>query len=332
MTPKRAGWRGWAEVRRIIRPRPQLDQDLDAELAFHVEGRIDELVSEGWDRDEARAEVLRHFGHLDGVASECRQISKDRITRERRVERMGVILQDVRYALRTLRRYPGFAFVAVLTIGLGIGATTAIFSVVDGVVFRPLPFHEPDRLVMIWEQQLSQDITADNPSPPNFEDWKRENRSFAGMAAWLDGSMTLSSLDQPEVVSIAHVSWDLLPLLGVDPMLGRTFTREEGVTGGPNVAIISQRLWERAFEGRPDALGRSLVLNDIGLEIVGVMPATFDVPRAAVDVWVPSDWADPDHHRQTRNLTVMGRLAAEVSIEEAEADMNRVASGIALLT
>ena len=322
-------WRGWAEVRRIVRPRPQLDQDLDAELAFHIEGRIDELESEGWSRDEARAEVLRHFGHLDRVTAECRRISKDRITRERRVERMGVIVQDVRYALRTLRRYPGFALVAVLTLALGIGATTAIFSLVDGVVLRPLPFDEPDELVMIWEQQLSQDILADNPSPPNFWDWTRENRSFAGMAAWLDGSMTLSSLDQPEVVSVAYVSWDLLPLIGVEPVVGRTFTPEEGVAGGPNVALISHRLWQRAFEGRPDVLGRSLVLNDIGVEIVGVMPPTFDIPRSTVDVWFPSDWSAPEHHRQTRNLTVIGRLLPNVSIEEAEADMNRVAAGIA---
>ena len=327
MSPRR----GWAEVRRIVRPQPQLDQDLEAELAFHIEGRIDELASVGWDRDEARAEVLRHFGHPDHVADECRRISKDRISRARRVERMGVILQDVRYALRTLRRYPGFALVAVLTLGLGIGATTSIFSVVDAVVLRPLPFDEPERLVMIWEQQLAQDILADNPSPPNLTDWLEQNRTFAGMAAWLDGSMTLSSLDQPEVLTVAYVSWDLLPLLGVEPTVGRTFTREEGVTGGPNVAIISERLWERAFEGRSDALGRALVLNDITLEVVGVMPANFDIPRASVDVWFPSDWSGPGHHRQSRNLTVIGRLLPEISIEGAEADLNRVAEGIALL-
>jgi len=324
-------WRGWAEVRRIVRPRPQLDHDVDAELAFHIEGRIDELESEGWSRDEARAEVLRHFGQLERVASECRQLSEDRITRERRVESMGVILQDVRYTFRTLKRYPGFALVAVLTLALGIGATTAIFSLVDGVVLRPLPFHAPDRLVMIWEQQLAQDILSDNPSPPNFQDWKRENRSFTGMAAWLDGSMTLSSLDPPEVVTVAYVSWDLLPLVGVEPIVGRSFTSVEGITGGPNVALISHRLWQRAFEGRSDVLGRALVLNDVGMEVVGVMPPTFDIPRPGTDVWLPSDWSHPDHHRQTRNLTVMGRLLPEVSIEEAEADMNRVAAGIAQL-
>ncbi|MCH7563692.1 MAG: ABC transporter permease [Gemmatimonadetes bacterium] len=227
------GWRGWAEIRRIVRPRPQLEDDVEAELSFHLEGRIDELEADGWSREEARHEVIRHFGNPGTIGRECREISDRRISEERRVERMGIVRQDVRYALRSLRRNPGFAAVTVLTLALGVGATTAIFSVVDAVIFRPLPYHDPGRPVTIYERQLAQGVPRDQPSPPNFSDWHERNRAFAGMVAIAHESATLSNVEQPEVMALASVSWDLLPVLGVEPAFGRTFSADEGVAGGP---------------------------------------------------------------------------------------------------
>ena len=152
-----------------------LVSDVDIELDFHIEGRVEELVADGWSREDARVEALRQFGDLARYRQECRDIASSRVVRELRGEMMGNIWQDIRFALRGFRRSPAFAFVAVTTLALGIGATTAVYTVAKNVVFDPLPFENPDELVMVWEQNASQNITRDNPSPPNYADWRRQN-------------------------------------------------------------------------------------------------------------------------------------------------------------
>ncbi|MEQ9399651.1 MAG: ABC transporter permease [Longimicrobiales bacterium] len=306
-------------------------RDVDDELAFHVEGRVAELVEDGWTEEDARAETLRRFGDLDHYRSECRAIAADRIVRERRGEIMGMMMQDVRFALRSFRRNPAFAFVAVLTLALGIGATTAVFTVAKNVVFDPLPFDDPDELVMVWEQNLSQNIARDNPSPPNYADWRRQNRSFVDLAAMQDGSMTLSDVDQPEVVQVAFLSPNTFDVLGVRPQRGRAFTPDDAADAdAAPLALISDGLWKRRYGADPAIVGRTLHLNEFALEVAGVLPADFTVPRSDIDVWVPRNFENPNLHRQTRNLRVFGRLAEGVTPAQAKADLDVIQRRIAV--
>ena len=243
---------------------------------------------------------------------------------------MGNLWQDVRFALRGLRRNPGFAAVAVLTLGLGIGATTAVFTVTNDVVLEPLPFAEPERLVMVWEQNLSQNIERDSPSPPNYTDWRHGNRTFLDLAAVSDGSVTLSGLDQPQVIQVAYPSANLFTVLGVRAQLGRVFTeRDAADTDAPILALISHGMWGRRFGADPDVLGRTVRLNATPVEIVGVMPPEFTVPRSDIDLWVPTNHENPSIHRQSRYLRVYGRLRPEVTAEQARADLDGIQRRIA---
>jgi putative ABC transport system permease protein len=248
---------------------------------------------------------------------------------------MGNVLQDIRFALRSFRRNPGFASVAVLTLALGIGATTAVFTVAKNVIFDPLPFADPDRLVMVWERNSAQNIDRQPPSPPNYADWRRQNRTFEDLAAMGDGSLTLSGLDQPTVVQVAYVTPNVFELLGVEAELGRTLREgdaalvdDDEVTGA-SLTVISDGLWKAAFGADPAVVGRTVELNGTAVEILGVMPPTFDVPRPDVDLWLPVDYTSSTFHRQSRYLLVIGRLASNVTAERARADLDRIQASIA---
>lgn len=314
---------GW--LRRLLGSSRHAEEEIGDEIRFHIEGRVEELVEAGWDRGDARREVLRRFGDPGRVASELRRLARGSAARRRWREAIGSILRDVRYALRGLRRNPGFTSVALLTLALGIGATTAIFSVLDAVVLRPLPFHEPDRLVLVFEQNRAQEILAEPPSPPNYADWVRESTSFEAIAALADESYTLTSVDLPRVVEGAVVSPNLFQVLGVDAALGRTLGPGDARAGEDGRAVISHALWQEQFGGDSEIVGRTLSLNGRAAEIVGVMPPSFDVPRPEVAVWVPRDYAsDLGDNRQSRYLTVIGRMKPDVTPERAAADLNRI--------
>jgi predicted permease len=306
----------------------RLGHEVENELAFHLEGRVDELIAEGWEPEAARDEAIRQFGDPVRYRDECRAIARDRMIRERRGETLGDLLQDIHFALRSFRRSLGFTFVAVLTLGLGIGATTAVFTVAKNVIFDPLPFADPDRLVMIWEQNTAQNIDRALPSPPNFADWRRQNRTFEDIAAMNDASLTLSGLDQPTVVQVAYVTPNTFELLGVEAQIGRTFRPGEEFAGASRV-VVSDGLWKSVFGADPQVVGRSIELDGTAAEVVGVMPPTFDVPRPDVDLWLPADYMSASSNRQTRSLLVFGRLAPDVAIETARADLDRIQALIA---
>ncbi len=304
--------------------------DVDAELDFHVEGRVEELIADGWSREDARVEALRQFGDLARYREQCRDIARSRVVRELRGEMMGNVWQDIQFAFRSFRRSPAFAFVAVATLALGIGATTAVYTVAKNVVFDPLPFENPDELVMVWEQNASQNIARDNPSPPNYTDWRRQNRTFVDLAGMRDASMTISGVDQPQVLQVAFVSPNTFGLLGVDAARGRVFTEDDAADDqAPVLALISDGLWRTLFGGDPGVLGRTITLNEFPLEITGVMPRTFTVPRADIDIWLPTDLESPNDHRQTRYLRVFGRLAEGVTPARAKEDLDRIQRTIA---
>ncbi len=238
------------------------------------------------------------------------------------------VLADCRYALRVLGRSKGFALVAIFTLALGIGATTAIFSVVQGVVLAPLPYKEPDRLVLVllYNQRLKSSIYL---SYSDFRDWRRNSRSFARMAAFTPLGLDLSSPGTPEHLSGQLVTWEFFRTLGVKLAFGREFTSAEDVYGGAHVAIISDRLWRTRFGGRVQALGKSMTLEGASYTVVGVLPPGFRFLTDA-DFFIPLGQADPLvlGDRSTHDIACVARLRPGVSIERSREDMDAVQAGL----
>ena len=229
------------------------------------------------------------------------------------------MLQDVRYALRSLRRHPVFAFTAILTLALGIGANTAIFSAVNGVLLRPLPYPEPDRLLTIWGHQAS--IGRETASLPDFLDW-RKARSFSGMAAWANASFTVTGTGEPQVVTGAQVTPNYFRVLGVTVPRGRDFRDAEEQDGG-RVAVLSQGYWQRAYGGRAEVVGRQITLSGTPYTIVGVGARGLALPEE-VDVWTPLQ-IDATLGRRNDFLQVIGRLAPGVTPQAAGAELATIA-------
>jgi putative ABC transport system permease protein len=243
---------------------------------------------------------------------------------------MDTFLQDARFALRLLRKNLGFTLAAVLTLALGIGANTAIFSVVNGVLLRPLPYQDPERLVFIHE--TAPNFPQMSVSIPDFVDWRERQRTFTDLAGFRNnGAYDLTGVDIPERLTARLASASLLPILGVQPMLGRNFLPEEDTRGGPAVVMLSHGFWVRRFAQDPNILGRTLTLSGVPHTVVGVLPADFRFSSDR-DLWVPLSRSDARLFEQRGNhpgLYVMGRLKPGVTLEQARADLDGI--GRALL-
>lgn len=235
---------------------------------------------------------------------------------------MNTLLQDLRYTFRTLRRTPAFTGAAVLTLALGIGATTALFSVVEGVLLRSLPFPEPARLVQLW--QLNDKGGRTNFSGPNYDDVAAQSRSFQGLAKYSGGTVPVTGGSEPARVGLAEVSRDFLTVLGVQPTLGRAFAPEEQREGGPAAVLISHGYWQRYLGGAPDFAGQTLRVGDVVATVVGVLPPSFDFP-AGTDLWTPSEAHGRPGTRTAHNWKVVGRLRDGVSVEQARQDVSAIA-------
>jgi putative ABC transport system permease protein len=240
---------------------------------------------------------------------------------------MDSLVKDVSHALRALARYPAFAAAAVLTLALGIGANTAIFSVVHGILLRPLPYPGADRIVMVWNENLREGIERDVTSFPNFADWRASGDVFDALASYShSGTATLTDGDEPEQVGAASVTADFLSVFGSAPALGRGFAEDEMQPGSADVVLLSAALWERRFGGDPAIIGRAISLNGRMRTVVGVMPASFDYP-AGTDLWVPLAPTGPiAEARGALWLSVVGRVRAGVSLEQAQQRMSAVAA------
>src|SRR5688500_11103716 len=236
---------------------------------------------------------------------------------------------DIVYALRNLRKYPLFSAVAVLTLALGIGANTAIFTVVQGVILRPLPYPEPDRLMMLWTYNPRQGFDKDVGTYPNFEDWRQQSRSFERMSAYFGASMTLTGNGDPAQVRGARVTHEFFDTLGVAPGWGQGFTAAHGRAGGERVVVLSHRFWMRRFGADPAIVGRTIMLNDVSHEVLGVMPETFAYPDTA-EFWVPlapvGQFAELFTSRGSYWLTIVGRLKAGITRSAAQSEMDAIAS------
>jgi putative ABC transport system permease protein len=247
------------------------------------------------------------------------------------------MFDEIRYAVRSWLASPAFTFVAVVTLALGIGASTAIFSVVNAVLLKPLPFKNSDRLVMLWEQTLrdgelrptsSQRISCCRNNPINFIAWRDQNQSFEQMAAFMQVLVNLIGDGEPEQVPALVVVNPFFEVLGIQPVLGRTFRPEEDTPGNNNVVIVSHELWQRRWGGNPDVVGRKLTMNNRLVEVVGVMPPEFRFPNTRADLWVPLGMDQETMLRTGRFLSTVARLRADVPLERARADMDRVAAGL----
>jgi len=298
--------------------------EVDAELSFHVEMRTREYIARGLDPELARAKAVGRFGDIQRVNNTCRRIGEGRERDMRRAEWVHEVVQDGRYALRQLARMPGFTTVAALTLAIGIGATTAIFSVVHAVVLRPLPFPEPERLVRIYSNRRGDDATT---SAANFVAWRERAHSFSQLVPVEYRNFTLITGDRPaEQVTGERVSADFFPALRVGMVLGRPFTKDEDQVGRSNVAVLNERFWRSRFNGDSSVIGRTIRLNAIDHVIVGVAPASADALLEDANIWIPMAFTAEERADSRKGyLGVFARLAPGVSQAQAQIEMSQIA-------
>jgi ABC-type antimicrobial peptide transport system permease subunit len=297
-------------------------REIDEELRYHLDRRTDELIAEGKTPRAARRQAIREFGSLARYRRDCLRIHKKRRLVARWGETLDTLRQDIGFAARQYARAPGFTLVAALTLALGIGATTVVFSVVNSVVLRRLPFAEPERLVRIWE--VTPQGRYFSSSEPNYLDWRQMSPGFEEMAAFTEGALTLTGAGEPRIVRTLRASHTLLPTLGINPVLGRGFLPEEDQPGGNwTVVLLSRAFWEAELGADPEILGRTLTLNDRPYTVIGVTPLP-TVLRGRRDMIVPLA-PDPTSRRGNHFLKVVARLAAGVSPQQAGAAMDQVA-------
>lgn len=305
--------------------RDSVRADVNRELEAHISFRAAELEREGWAPAEARAEAERRFGDRAQVAEAAR--AEAAVTRKRkdRASMLEAVWRDIRIGARSLARTPGFVAVAVLTLALGIGANTAVFTVVSGVLLKQPPYPEPDELVLLWEQGESGHEMA--VARPNYEDWRRTATSFEAMAEMPGGSSETTVLGgvEPVRAQIDAVGGDFFSLLGVPPERGRVFGPEESSPGQPPVVVVSHGFWRDALGAPADLSTQAIRAYGLSAQVVGVMPPGFDYPYGA-DVWFPAGIIPDASTRTAHNYRIIGRLADGVSLDAARAEMTAIAT------
>jgi len=297
-----------------------LDRRLDEEIEFHLEQQIEKNLRAGMSQAEARRAARLKFG---GVES-AREYTRD----EFRLAWLEDFVRDVRIGLRSLRRAPSFAFAFIVTFALGIGAPVAMFSVYDGILLKPLPYPDSDRIVRLF-QISDKGLRGSNISEPNFLDWQAQTRSFSAMAEFNRWETPISGIKDPVVTYRSAVSRSFFDIMGVRPVLGRTFLADELRMGGPKVAVVSHSFWRRMAgdPSRPPGGGDTLRIASSVYTVVGVMPPSFDFPLGA-NVWTPREEEPPQTSRTAHNFQVIARLKDGVSLESARADIGTVSRAL----
>ena len=304
--------------------RQKRERELDEELQSHLSMAAQDRADRGELPEQARAAARRELGNV-GLIREVTREMWGGATLER-------LVQDLRYGLRMLTKSPGFAAVAILTLALGIGANTALFSVVNGVLLKPLPYPHPEQLV--WLAESKPNFATGSISFPNFRDWQKDNRTFSGMAVYRYYNFNILGLGDAEQVSARFITSDFFSVLGVNPVIGRTFAPGEDDIGRSPIVMISEGLWKRKFNSSRDVLGKNINLDGSGYIIVGVTPASFDFSGLFrdVDIYAPlGQWTNPLLPNRGAGLGIhgVGRLKLGVTIEQARADMGGISSNLA---
>ncbi|HST61323.1 MAG TPA: ABC transporter permease [Longimicrobium sp.] len=313
--------RGKDRLRRILGA--DVETEVESELGFHLLMRIRDLEAAGLSPAAAREQAARQFGDFEAIQRECRTIARRRNRTMRRREWMAELRQDARFGFRQLRRNPGFALLTVLMLALGIGASTAIFSIVNGVLLRALPFPEADRLVAVY--QVDAEGAEGNFSHPNFVDVKERTRSFAALAEHASGSAPVVVGGTAVRVPVAWISSEFFSALGVGPVLGRTLLPEEFATGAP-VAMVSDAFWRQHLGADRDLAARTVRVGDQPLTVVGVLPPGMNLPGDA-GLWRPQGPL-ADATRTGHNWQVVGRLRAGVPPEAASRELRGIAQAL----
>jgi putative ABC transport system permease protein len=304
-------------------PRRRLTSDVNDELQFHLDTRVQQLIADGWESGAARREALRQFGDVESVREDCVALDIEREKSARWTDLVDDLRQDIRVAVRALRRAPGWTSVAILTLALGVGANTAVFTVVNGVLLRPLPFPHSERLMLISYDQREAEFEDPSMLDSHYLVFRKSNRSFQSEAAFYSNEVNLTGAGDAVRIGRASVTPEFFSVLDVAPELGRTFTPEEGNAGSDHVVVISDRLWRGRFGADANILRQSVRLEAEPYAIIGVMPAGFDFP-AGQDLWVPMKVvvpAEPWHAAQP----VVGRLRKGVSEREAQTELAALA-------
>jgi putative ABC transport system permease protein len=328
--------RNWREEieRRLpgtARRSARLDEVLQ-ELAEHLDDRFEELRAAGTSESDATRLVLDELNESSALQREIALMTTTRVApppigKGHRASLVGDLLQDVRFGLRMLRKSPGFTAVAMLTLALGIGANTAIFTVINAVLLRPLPFAEPDRLVRIWESNPPRGWPQFGVSHPNYLDWAAQARTFDALGATAGAAFTLSDGGNAERVVALAATHTFLPVLGAAPMIGRNFQADEDRPGGnTRVAVLTFPYWQRRFGADPSVIGRTLTLNNQPYQVIGVLPESFNW-NANLEMIVPLA-PDPARNRGDHRLAVMGRMKAGVTLDQAHADLVSIAANL----
>ncbi len=313
---------------RAMLGREAVIRDIDEEMRLHVEMETEANIERGMLPEEARREALKSFGNLGSV--------RDRAYEVRGGGMIETLLQDIRYGARVLASHKGFTVVAVLTLALGIGANTAIFSVVNELLLRPLPFRDAERIVMLWEV-TPEGRHQNTTSRANFLGWRDQSQSFDGVAAFSDQRLNLTGVGEPEEVSVQFASSGLFRILGVEPVVGRTFAKEDVQQGSPQVAVLSYGFWQRRFGGDPRIIGKPITLNGAPFTVIGVMPQGFQwhirsrsgTGRPA-EIWTVLTMPAGEGAMRGRFLSVVARLKPGVSMEQAGAEMKTLEARLEL--
>ncbi|HVG09413.1 MAG TPA: ABC transporter permease [Thermoanaerobaculia bacterium] len=320
-------------MRRIFqfpwRTAAQVAADVDEELQFHLEMVARELIDDGWPEDAARMEAVRRFGDVETTRKVCRQLDAHKEKQMKWMKALEEIGQDLRYAFRQLAKSPGFTLIAILTLALGVGATTSIFSVVDGVLLRPLPFPDPDRLVRVYP--LTEKGEPNAISVLNFLDWRKQSRTIEAASLLNSGSVNLTGTGgEPERLSGAWVSPEFFSVLKAPLLSGRGFAKGEDQPKAPNVVVLSSELWQRRFGGDRGLVGRTINLDGEPYTVIGI--AGRNRWPSIADLWLPFELSenalDPDN-RGAIYLSVVARLAPGVSLEKARAETSSIAAALA---
>ena len=306
--------------------RRAVGERVDEELAFHLAMRAEELEARGMTPGQARAEALRRMGDFERVRDTCRTLGEAKERDMQRAEWLSELVQDLRFGARQLARTRGLTVIATLTLALGIGATSAIFSVVDTVILRALPFDDPDRVVRLraaTEGGEGGEGGEGNVAAATFLDWRREARSFERVAASVGVGLTLTGGDLPALLQARRVSADWFAVFGVRPALGRAFLPDEETPGRDRVVVISDRAWRARFGADPGIIGRSVSLDGEPHAVVGVMPAAFDYLQDTDELWVPLALSPEEReNRGAAYLQTVARLRPGVARAAAQSEMD----------
>jgi predicted permease len=301
-----------------VSPKARVAEDVDREISAHLDMCVEELVRDGWEPENARKEAMRRFGNERKVRRHCRAIENEHLRKVKTKRIVEGTLQDLRYGARAFLKSKGFSLVAIATLAVGIAANATVFSILNGVLLKPLPYDKPEELV--WVTEKSQTGTPMSAAWANFRDWRAESRSFRGLTAYTNYPTTVLGGTEPVYARVANVSRDFWTVFPVPPSSGRLTLPEDHVEGVEPVAVVSEMFAQRYLGGR-DALGRGIEISGTLVEVVGIVPPAMNFPMGA-ELWVPAELTSKSVSRSSHNWRVVGRLEAGLTPSSAALELD----------